>query len=95
MLAPGVVDQTCVLINKISRDGFTAVYLLQCLAAIGFHSVRLDNAKCKKNVPSVPGQKNCTKFRSHDVRTIVSSSGSSMSTRMGGHRGGCTLATRP
>lgn len=27
--------------NKISRGGFTAAFLLQCLAAVGVHSLRL------------------------------------------------------
>jgi hypothetical protein len=31
------------LANKISRGGFTAAFLLQCLAVIGCHSVRLDD----------------------------------------------------
>ena len=30
--------------NKISRGGFTAVFFVQCLVAIGAHSVRLDDA---------------------------------------------------
>jgi len=30
--------------NKISRVGFTAAFLIQCLEAIGCHSVRLDEA---------------------------------------------------
>ncbi len=29
--------------NKISRGGFTAAFLLQCLAAIGAHNVKLDD----------------------------------------------------
>jgi hypothetical protein len=60
------------------------------------HSSRLEfRALLMAGDTSVAGQKNCTKFRSHDVRTTVSSYGSSMSTRTGGRRGGCTLATRP
>jgi uncharacterized protein YgbK (DUF1537 family) len=30
--------------SKISRGGFTAVFFVQCLAAIGCHTVRLDEA---------------------------------------------------
>jgi hypothetical protein len=30
--------------NKIARGGFTAAFFLQCLAAIGAHTVRLDDA---------------------------------------------------
>lgn len=30
--------------NKISRGGFTAAFFIQCLLAIGAHSVRLDDA---------------------------------------------------
>ena len=30
--------------NKISRGGFTAAFFIQCLIAIGCHSVRLDDA---------------------------------------------------
>lgn len=29
--------------NKISRGGFSAVFLVQCLAAIGTHVLRLDD----------------------------------------------------
>ena len=29
--------------NKISRGGFTAVFFVQCLVAIGAHSVRLED----------------------------------------------------
>lgn len=32
------------LANKISRGGFTAAFLLQCLTAIGASSVRLDDS---------------------------------------------------
>jgi hypothetical protein len=32
------------LANKISRGGFTAAFLIQCLEAIGCHSVRLSDS---------------------------------------------------
>ena len=32
------------LANKIARGGFTAAFLLQCLTAIGAHTVHLDAA---------------------------------------------------
>jgi len=32
------------LANKISRGGFTGAFLIQCLEAIGAHTVRLDDA---------------------------------------------------
>lgn len=41
-LAPlGVVETERNIANKISRGGFTAVFLLQCLEAIGTSSLRL------------------------------------------------------
>ena len=43
----------------------------------------------------VSGHKNCTKFRSHAARTILSFYDLSKSTRRDGRRGGCTPATRP
>ena len=30
--------------NKISRGGFTAVFFLQCLVAIGCHTLHLEDA---------------------------------------------------
>lgn len=30
--------------NKIARGGFTAVFLVQCLQAIGCHNVRIDDS---------------------------------------------------
>lgn len=39
----GVVENERNLNNKISRGGFTAAFLLQCLAAIGTTSMRLDD----------------------------------------------------
>jgi hypothetical protein len=41
LTAMGVVENERNLNNKISRGGFTAAFLLQCLAAIGAHTVRL------------------------------------------------------
>lgn len=38
----GVVENERNLNNKISRGGFTAAFLLQCLEAIGSKSVHLD-----------------------------------------------------
>jgi hypothetical protein len=37
----GVSETERNLANKISRGGFTAAFLLQCLEAIGCHSLRL------------------------------------------------------
>ena len=42
-LAPlGIEETERNIANKISRGGFTAVFLLQCLEAIGSKDVRLD-----------------------------------------------------
>lgn len=38
----GVTENARNLNNKISRGGFTAAFLLQCLEAIGAQSLRLD-----------------------------------------------------
>ena len=38
----GVQENERNLNNKISRGGFTAAFLIQCLAAIGATSLRLD-----------------------------------------------------
>ncbi len=38
----GVHDTERNLNNKISRGGFTAAFLLQCMAVIGEHTLRLD-----------------------------------------------------
>lgn len=38
----GVVENERNLNNKISRGGFTAAFLLQCLSAIGASSLQLD-----------------------------------------------------
>lgn len=41
--AVGVVDSERNLANKIARGSFTAVFLIQCLTAIGATSIRLDD----------------------------------------------------
>ena len=41
LAAIGVKDSEANLRNKISRGGFTGAFLLQCLFAIGAHTVRL------------------------------------------------------
>lgn len=40
--AMGVHDSERNIANKISRGGFTAVFLVQCLEAVGAQSLRLD-----------------------------------------------------
>lgn len=40
----GIKDTEANIKNKISRGGFTAVFFVQCLTAIGCHTVRLDEA---------------------------------------------------
>jgi hypothetical protein len=42
--ALGIQETELNIKNKISRGGFTAVFFVQCLVAIGAHSVRLDDA---------------------------------------------------
>lgn len=42
--ALGVHDTERNLNNKISRGGFTAAFLLQCMAVIGAHTLRLHEA---------------------------------------------------
>jgi hypothetical protein len=42
--ALGVRETERNLANKISRGGFTAAFLIQCLEAIGCHSVRLSDS---------------------------------------------------
>ena len=44
LAAMGVHDSERNIANKISRGGFTAVFLLQCLEAIGASSLRLSDA---------------------------------------------------
>jgi hypothetical protein len=41
LTAMGVSENERNLNNKISRGGFTAAFLLQCMTAIGAHTVRL------------------------------------------------------
>lgn len=43
LTAMGVPESERNLANKISRGGFTAAFLLQCMAAIGVQSLRLDD----------------------------------------------------
>ncbi len=40
----GVKDSERNIANKLARGTFTAVFFVQCLAAIGCHTVRLDEA---------------------------------------------------
>ena len=40
----GVAETERNLANKISRGGFTAAFLIQCLEAAGCHTVHLDTA---------------------------------------------------
>jgi hypothetical protein len=42
LTAIGAPDTERNLANKISRGGFTAAFLLQCLSAIGVREVRID-----------------------------------------------------
>lgn len=41
--AMGIHENERNINNKISRGGFTAVFLVQCLAAIGCQTLRLDD----------------------------------------------------
>ena len=41
LAAIGITESEANLRNKISRGGFTAVFLVQCLTAMGVHSLRL------------------------------------------------------
>jgi hypothetical protein len=43
LAAIGVKDSEANLRNKISRGGFTAAFLVQCLVAIGAATLRLDD----------------------------------------------------
>ena len=43
LTAMGSPDTERNLSNKISRGGFTAAFLLQCLAAVGVQTVRLED----------------------------------------------------
>jgi hypothetical protein len=42
LAAIGVKDSEANLRNKISRGGFTGAFLIQCLAAMGVSSIRID-----------------------------------------------------
>jgi Domain of unknown function (DUF6471) len=42
LAAVGVTENERNLNNKISRGGFTAAFLLQCLEAVGARDIRLD-----------------------------------------------------
>ncbi|MDA1132547.1 MAG: DUF6471 domain-containing protein [Proteobacteria bacterium] len=42
--AIGVHDSEANIRNKISRGGFTAVFFVQCLVAIGAHTLRLEDS---------------------------------------------------
>jgi hypothetical protein len=41
LTAMGIPESEVNIANKISRGGFTAVFFVQCLVAIGAHTVRL------------------------------------------------------
>jgi hypothetical protein len=41
LVSIGIAENERNLNNKISRGGFTAAFLIQCLEAIGCHTVRL------------------------------------------------------
>ncbi len=43
LAALGVTETPENIANKISRGKFTVVFLLQCLEAVGCHSLRLEN----------------------------------------------------
>lgn len=43
LAAMGVNDSERNIANKISRGGFTAVFLIQCLEAVGSSSLRLQD----------------------------------------------------
>lgn len=43
LTAMGIPESERNIANKISRGGFTAAFLLQCLAVIGASTVRLDD----------------------------------------------------
>jgi len=40
----GVKETERNIANKIARGGFTAVFFVQCLVAIGCHTVRLEDS---------------------------------------------------
>lgn len=43
LTAMGIPETERNLANKISRGGFTAAFFLQCLSAIGCHTLRLES----------------------------------------------------
>lgn len=43
LTAMGIPESERNIANKISRGGFTAAFLLQCLAAVEAHSIKLDD----------------------------------------------------
>jgi hypothetical protein len=43
LAAIGIKDNERNISNKIARGSFTAVFLVQCLEAIGCHTIRLDD----------------------------------------------------
>jgi len=45
LTAMGIPESEANIANKISRGGFTAVFFVQCLVAIGVHIVRLHEAE--------------------------------------------------
>jgi len=45
LTAMGIPESEANIANKISRGGFTAVFFVQCLIAIGTHTVRLHEAE--------------------------------------------------
>ena len=44
LTAMGIPETEANIKNKISRGGFTAVFLVQCLIAVGCQMLRLENA---------------------------------------------------
>jgi Domain of unknown function (DUF6471) len=44
LAAMGIQETERNIANKISRGGFTAAFLFQCLEAVGCHSIRLTDA---------------------------------------------------
>ncbi len=42
LTAMGIPETEANIKNKISRGGFTGVFLIQCLSAIGCHTLRLE-----------------------------------------------------
>jgi hypothetical protein len=43
LAAIGISETEANLRNKISRGGFTAAFFVQCLVAVGCHTLRLDD----------------------------------------------------